>query len=790
MSPQRRWCLVSLVLGGLLMVLLPGTARGVVILFKDGFVIQGRVTVPTEIIVDKATGKPYVVPAGNAPFSVEDGVRHTLFSPKQVENVLPDRGRDSPLMELKRFAPSFLGPPLPGLWEMSEIGKWSSKWQRHVTLNTPKGALDLDQRLTMLTPKLVCVDALRYNWRPFYQTRELDGQTVRKLLYDYYGDAKKKKTPEQTRVLVARFLLQAGWTDLARKELDGLKAATSQQEEAGRLLETIRRVEAGELADAVQAAFKAGQYARARHDIERFFKDGASDRADEKVVSLVQDLKTRLEADGLRLEQARGFLQALPAGVAEASREFYVQKTAVVLTELNLDTLPRLEKFIELARPAALAKKQGRAPAQSAEQLLNYALTGWVLGNEPAEDDTALARDLWQTRERVLKYQRSHDEAPRQALLAAHKANSKLGPDLVARLLRYLPPPEPPAKAAPGMPLSLRAAPLGASRGARYLVQLPPEYHVGRAYPLLIVLHRGTEEPKEMLAKWAELAARDGFLLAAPEWGGPAYGYSADEHAAVLDCLRDLRQRFAVDSDRAFVFGAEAGGLLAYDVGLSHPGEFAGILVMSAAPYYFAASYRTNAQYLPFYVVDGDRDGTNTAANKGQFERWVRRNYPALLVQYRGRGKDWFGAEPPLMMDWMNRKTRANPAQELGWSNVNEEFETMRPGDNRFYWLSTDGILPGHVNDAGRWSRTIPPATLQAKITGGNLINVRARGFRQVTVWLAPGTVNFGQPVRVSFNGRPVVRPMKLRPGVDTLLEDFYQRGDRQRLYVAKIDLK
>src|SRR5205823_11427089 len=134
--------------------------------------------------------------------------------------------------------------------------------------------------------------------------------------------------------------------------------------------------------------------------------------------------------------------------------------------------------------------------------------------------------------------------------------------DELVQLIHFLPPPEPyertllkngawaagalpfrPAvlywalfaaqKFAPPTSYALRAdLPSNLRKGPSYLLQLPPEYHDGRAYPVLFVLHEGGEKPEEMLQRWSTLASQHGYLLVAPEWQrGPQkdYGYTVEE---------------------------------------------------------------------------------------------------------------------------------------------------------------------------------------------------------------------------------------------------------------------
>src|SRR6266699_2598908 len=71
--------------------------------------------------------------------------------------------------------------------------------------------------------------------------------------------------------------------------------------------------------------------------------------------------------------------------------------------------------------------------------------------------------------------------------------------------------------------------------------------------------------------------------------------------------------------------------------------------------------YWANAQYLPLYIVGGDHTGAPDKTIRKLFETWVPHNYPALFVEYKGRGLEWFGGEVPYLFDWMSRKRRNTP---------------------------------------------------------------------------------------------------------------------------------
>jgi hypothetical protein len=297
------------------------------------------------------------------------------------------------------------------------------------------------------------------------------------------------------------------------------------------------------------------------------------------------------------------------------------------------------------------------------------------------------------------------------------------------------------------------------------------------------------------------LADEHGYILVAPKWErslGENYGFSEEEHDAVLEVLRDLRRRYQVDSDRVFLFGWGEAGRMAFDVGLAHPDLFAGVLPMAAGPSFYPRRYWRNGQYLPFFVVNGTRAPSNGQVRE-QFDNWVIRGYPALWIEYKGRGTEFFSGEVPVLFDWMRHQKRAFPLRQLGTDGnrtpFGNEFCTMRPEDNRFYWLSTTGINARNQCRPEKWSNLVEPAAMTARIDPStNEIYVKTSGLSQISIWLGRNPkgqymIDFDRPVTVRVGLRAMWANRKVTPSLSVLLEDLYQRGDRKHLFVARIDL-
>src|SRR5207247_407204 len=134
------------------------------------------------------------------------------------------------------------------------------------------------------------------------------------------------------------------------------------------------------------------------------------------------------------------------------------------------------------------------APDRKTEKLLSLAITSWLLGSGSAETDPETAVRLWRAREMVLAYLREKDVHERHKVLAGYLGDTGRTArlDEIAQMIPNLPPPEA-AKKAGTDPVEVKVD--GRFGRTTYHLQLPPEYHPGRHYPVLIALHHAGEKP-------------------------------------------------------------------------------------------------------------------------------------------------------------------------------------------------------------------------------------------------------------------------------------------------------
>jgi predicted esterase len=347
-----------------------------------------------------------------------------------------------------------------------------------------------------------------------------------------------------------------------------------------------------------------------------------------------------------------------------------------------------------------------------------------------------------------------------------------------------------------------------------YWVQTPPEYDPYRRYPCIVTLNGAATTPLQQVDWWAGgyskdaqtrlgQATRHGYIVIAPEWSREhqqQYEWSAREHAAVLLPLKDACKRFAIDVDRVFLTGHSMGGTAAWDVGLSHPDLWAGLMPIVATPGRYISQYWENGKYVPMYFVCGEKD-TATYACGGDWDKYLTKSerglgYDVMVVQYLGRGHEWFFDEIQNLFTWMNLHKREffQPSRGVPVGDAREfRVQSLRPWDNFFWWVETGDpkevstILPAEWGENPIPAKTPRAADTKASMLAPNGVRVASGSCGKLRVWLSPELVSFDANLKVELNGK-VQR--KVQPKVETLLEDVRIRGDRQHPFWAKVELK
>ena len=237
-----------------------------------------------------------------------------------------------------------------------------------------------------------------------------------------------------------------------------------------------------------------------------------------------------------------------------------------------------------------------------------------------------------------------------------------------------------------------------------YFVYTPPDYQVGTAVPLIVMLH-GCGQPAADFAAGTQmnrLADQYNFIIVYPQqrsmynpntcwnWFNPVnQSRGSGEPAIIAGIVQTIEQNAAqwtIDARRIYVAGISAGAAMAVILGATYPDIFAAIGVHSGVEYHAATTHigalKTMLQGGPSPV----KQGQNAYAAMGKFARTV----PSIV--FHGTGDFIVNSVngDQVVQQWMQTDILASNGAYL--ADFNHPTSTM-----------TDQVPGGHSYTRHRW---------------------------------------------------------------------------------------
>ncbi len=413
-----------------------------VVILKDGFVIQGNVRKEVTSINDKATGKTFPMYKANGFDLIDEGPKVWVFSTHAKQ--LGEVSKEVKLRpEYKAYKRDFLGRKSDGQLPVGAATKSSTefndKWLRTIEVRIPGGGGwdRIEQQITYIDPYFVYMVSPTHYWRQTYRTSEMDPQKIRKLLSTHPELSEAEGKPDAAkRVALAKFMLDVGWLQLAKDDIEGIRKAFPEaipkdaKEAFDALVKEVDTATAALVIKEADLALVAGRYRYASDLLAAFPEKLASPQQIGEVAKLKAQLKVAQDRydNGRRLlrsllDDVTGMNRAKPAlavvggsvAVVWPKRQVTTQLAALVdagetvYGELHPDSAHRIGNFIALAAQAERENLQGRDPTKKPDELLATAVSGWAKGKNGATEKPEHALRVWAARATVLHYQRSDD---------------------------------------------------------------------------------------------------------------------------------------------------------------------------------------------------------------------------------------------------------------------------------------------------------------------------------------------------------------------------------------------
>lgn len=755
------------------------------LLLKDGRTLEGKFVEVTSVAENPASPKVTAGEVATTPIiALNDGLRRVFMHYSQIQQVLDEpTGRDVKIRIWQDVAER--GGGVGRIGRADRVTPFDEFGRRIYEMQSKEGLLSVVQGITEVTPVYTRVQGVMGAPRPIVwdmriATSSIPRETLSKILTTAIRD-----DDIDARLEVVRLYLQSERYRDAGQELEQIIDDFPERKDLEQQLRQLRQLGARLILKEIRLRAAAGQHALARSLLTQFPSDGIPG----ETLAEVRELLDQYEIRDARRAKTLGNLKEEIAKIEDANGRALAQAIAKEIEQnVNEDTIKRLASFERLADDASM----------TAEQKVALAISGWLVGANDATDNLQVALSLAEVRDRVVAYLRGANSGARPEQLSGLMSMEGATVERIAQILKLMRPPVDAPKDSlrgPGLHEVVVPGIVGAD-DVRYLIQLPPEYDPLRHYPTIVALGDAGVSPELMIDYWAGApdpnngdqrrgqAARHGVIVIAVDWQEPhqlSYGYTAREHHAALASLRDACRRFAIDTDRVFLTGHGSGGDAAWDIAISHPDVWAGVIPIVARADRYISRYSKNAPYTAWYVVAGELDGDKMAHNAPNLDRYLKPNIDATVVEYLGRGFEPFHDELHDIFNWMSRRQRKMPKEF--------EYSTLRPWDNFLWWGEVSGLPEKNMVAPNSWPppRGVRPFGISSKKLENNRLLVTART-QGATVWLSPELVDFNQPMVVELNGRTITpRDRIVRPDLEVLLEDVRTRADRQHPFWAKL---
>ena len=656
---------------------------------------------------------------------------------------------------------------------MTYVGPFDEFGHRRLTIATQKKPLDVFQAITEVSPDHVMVESTNCDWKLGLSLKSIPVETLDPLL-----KRQIKKDDPVARFALVRFYTQAEYYAQAFAELESIgRDFPDRKELVDKSHDELMNFFGREILRRLGRRKQAGQHQLAETYAKKLMTQPLSGPVTQEVKKAIQSYEQSRQT----IEQAKLLLSEWQAKLNNSDQEEKLPGLRSEINEqLDFETLPRLDAFLK-----AEVDKQF-----DPSQRLGLAYSGWVLGSSNAIADLNQTFRIWEARHTVMDYLRSDDLGVRSDLLKQLRSLEGVSPQIVLNLVPQLPPILDASEVEPGVVHRIeaeRATPIA------YSVMLPVEYSPQHDYPLLIALRSRSRTIEQTVAAWAgdadqpDLGSQRGYIVIAPDYAEVSqaeHTYGSAVHRYVLDCLLDARKRFSVESDRVFLTGHAMGADAAFDIGMAHPDEFAGVLPIGGNAIHYCNYSWSNGTHTAWYIVGkgyDTKDNRDTTSN-AVFDNMLIRGskFDFMLVEYLGRNGENLFDNFSRLFAWMDNHSRPALPKEI-------DVRSLRKSDNRFFWLTATGLPRDYIlpAPAGAAQKVIP-MEIEARITPGNTIVLKALA-ESFSLRLTPELVDFDKRLVVRVGGQVKYNNF-VKPDLGVLLDELQQRGDRKRLPLAVIN--
>ncbi|MCA9134631.1 MAG: hypothetical protein KDA45_15795, partial [Planctomycetales bacterium] len=324
---------------------------------------------------------------------LDDGLRLTFVNkaPINIMSTQPSTAPTAEQVELPAAAEAARSGNDPAIQSILGVSEFNKYGRRKYYLQTARGPVQVLQGITLLTPTYAKVEVLRtgteeFVWDQRIATSSIPASQLREILYQAMD---LKKSNDWLRIV--SFYMQAERFGEAREVLsEALTRFPGELADRRAVLQQLDQLLANEKFEEIKLRRAAGQVQLAATLLGAF---PVKTLSLENQVKLDDEVKA-VQQQVMVMGQVTAALQEQVGKLPEPEQQLVAPLVQEIVSEVTLDTVARFADFQRLRND----------PSLPAENLVSYALGGWLLGPGAGLDNFAVAKSLIHVRRLVVEY--------------------------------------------------------------------------------------------------------------------------------------------------------------------------------------------------------------------------------------------------------------------------------------------------------------------------------------------------------------------------------------------------
>lgn len=193
-----------------------------------------------------------------------------------------------------------------------------------------------------------------------------------------------------------------------------------------------------------------------------------------------------------------------------------------------------------------------------------------------------------------------------------------------------------------------------------YYLYVPTEYSPEKSWPVLFLLGKRGEEPKDVISPWVDWANQNQFIVLVPSVFPREGTVPTEVDEWLFRVKEEVAQRYRIDPSRILLMGSEYGSQYAAYLGLNYPDKFSSVvLIQGPLPGAFEKLMKltSNSRKQASFYLAPDAQGEGFSRAKEWALKLEKKGYPVTFEPMKA--DENFSAVRDRLTQWLRKESEA-----------------------------------------------------------------------------------------------------------------------------------